>query len=304
MVNPYATHICYFNETGKAIQSYDFTKTYFSFDINKSTTLFEKLRYVLSYYKDFVLQGYKNSIFRNPDRKLEKLNDAKFRLVGPLAEKKHFSQKDIEAIKKKYDFDNGKDNVILASGSIGGEFISEMMELICKKCNKPINLIAICGRDEEVFNKINKFKSSNSNNNINIIPFKYIQSFDEILAAADCLIGRPSAGIFIESLLNKTPEITFRKSTSNDRGTLTMIEKYNIGKVVEDNKEVVDALEAILCNKEQYKDNIEKFLSGYCRTYEDKMQLLKDVIMNDNSFNYVTHEGFDAEVGFNTSISN
>jgi UDP-N-acetylglucosamine:LPS N-acetylglucosamine transferase len=304
LVNPYATHICYFNETGEAIQSYDFTKTYFSFDINKSTTLFEKFRYVLSYYKDFVLQGYKNSIFRNPDRKLEKLNDAKFRLVGPLAEKKHFSKKDIEAIKEKYGFANGKDNVILASGSIGGEFLSEMVELISKNYNNPINLIAICGRDEVVFDKINKFKSSNSNNNINIIPFKYIQSFDEILAAADCLIGRPSAGIFIESLLSKTPEITFRKSTSNDRGTLTMIEKYNIGKVVEDNKEVVDALETILCNKKQYKDNIEKFLSGYCRTYEDKMQLLKDVILHEDIFNYITHEEFDAEVGFNTSMSN
>ena len=190
------------------------------------------------------------------------------------------------------------------SGSIGGEFLNEMVELICKQYNKPINLIAICGRDEVVFDKINKFKSSNSNNNINIIPFKYIQSFDEVLAVSDCLIGRPSAGIFIESLLDKVPEITFRKSTSNDRGTLTMIEKYNIGKVVEDNKEVVDALEAILCNKQQYKQNIEKFLSGYCRTYEDKMQLLKDVIMNDNSFNYIKHEGFDTEIGFNTSISN
>jgi UDP-N-acetylglucosamine:LPS N-acetylglucosamine transferase len=304
LVNPYATHICYFNETGEAIQNYDFTKTYFSLDINKSTTFFEKLRYVLSYYNDFVLQGHKNSIFRNPDRKLEKLNDAKFRLIGPLAEKKHFNKKDIEAIKEKYGFADGKDNVILASGSIGGEFLSEMVELICKQYNKPINLIAICGRDEVVFDKINKFKSSNSNENINIIPFKYMQNFDEVLAAADCLIGRPSAGIFIESLLNRTPEITFRKSTSNDRGTLTMIEKYNMGKVVEDNNEVIDALEAILCNKEQYKDNIEKFLSGYCRTYEDKTQLLKDIIINDNSFSYLTHEKFDAEVGFNTSISN
>ncbi len=304
LVNPYATHICYFNETAEAIQSYDFTKTYFSFDINKSTTLFEKIEYVLKYYKDFVFQGYKNSIHRDPNRKLEKLNDAKFRLVGPLAEKKHFSKKDIMAAKEKYGLNNGRDNVILASGSIGGEFLYEMVELVCKNFSKPINLIAICGRDELVFEKINKFKASNSNSSINIMPFKYIQSFDEVLAAADCLIGRPSAGIFIESLLNKTPEITFRKVTSNDRGTLTMIEKYNLGRVVENEREVPAALEAILNNKEQYKGNIEKLLSCYCRTYEDKMLLLKDIVLNDDSFKYLTHEDFDAEVGFNTSISN
>jgi UDP-N-acetylglucosamine:LPS N-acetylglucosamine transferase len=136
------------------------------------------------------------------------------------------------------------------------------------------------------------------------MPFKYIQSFDEVLAAADCVIGRPSAGIFIESILSKTPEITFRKATSNDRGTLTMIEKYSIGKVVESKGEVVDALEGILSNKEQYKHNIEKLLSGYCKTYEDKKELIKDVILHDESFKYLAHENFDAEVDFNTSISN
>jgi UDP-N-acetylglucosamine:LPS N-acetylglucosamine transferase len=304
LVNPYATHICYFNETGEALQNYDFTKTYFSFDINKSTTLFEKIQYVLNYYKDFVLQGYKNSIHRNPDRKLEKLNDAKFRLIGPLAEKKHFSQKHIASIKKEYGLDNGRDNVILASGSIGGKFLTEMVKLICRDYNKPLNLIAICGRDEEAYDKISKFKSYNYNNNINIIPFKYMKSFDQLLAASDCLIGRPSAGIFIESLLNKTPEITFRKATTNDIGTLTMIEKYDIGKVVEDNKEIAAALEAVLSNKEYYVNNIEKLLSIYCRTYEDKTQVLKDIIFNENSFDYVAHEDFDAGVGFNASISN
>jgi hypothetical protein len=231
LVNPYATHLCYFSETGEAIQNYDFNKTYFSFKLNKETTLIEKIQYVLGYYKDFVFQGYKNSIFRNPDRKLEKLNDARFKLIGPLAEQKHFSEKDIEAIKEKYGLNNGRDNVILASGSIGGEFLSQMVDLICNKYNKPLNLIVICGRDDRTFNKINKYMVSNFNSNINIMPFKYIQSFDEVLAAADCVIGRPSAGIFIESILSKTPEITFRKATSNDRGTLTMIEKYSIGKV-------------------------------------------------------------------------
>lgn len=304
LVNPYATHICYFNETGESIQSFDFTKTYYSFDINRSTTLFHKALYVLKYLKDFAIQGYKNSIFRNPDKKLEKLNDAKFKLIGPLAEKKHFNKKDIEDIKEKYGFNNGRDNVIIASGSIGGEFLREMVQLICKDCSKPLNLIAICGRDEEVFNEIDKFKASNSNSNINILPFKYIGNFDEVLAASDCLIGRPSAGIFIESLLNKTPEITFRKATSNDKGTLTMLEKYNIGKVVEDKNEVAAALEVVLNNKEQYKSNIEKLLSEYCRTYEDKKELLKDIILNDDSFKYVAHQDFNAEIDLNTSMSN
>jgi UDP-N-acetylglucosamine:LPS N-acetylglucosamine transferase len=304
LVNPYATHLCYFNETGDAIRSYDFNDTYYSYELNPSTTLINKVKYILKYYKDFVVFGYKNSIFRNPDRNLEQLNNAKFEVVGPLAEKKHFRIKDkqeIIKIKEKFGLNNGKDIVILASGSIGGKFLTEILKVILKSSNNAMNLVVICGRDEDTYNEL--INLSFDNKNINLIPFKFIENFDELLSAADCLIGRPSAGIFIESLLNRTPEITFRTVTSNDMGTLTMIEKYDLGRVVENKKEVVEALENILSNKESYNANIEKLLNRYCKTYKDKSELLKDIILNQRNFNYEVSEGFDAEVGLNTPLS-
>jgi len=304
LVNPYATHLCYFNETGEAIRSYNFNDTYFSYELNPSTTLFDKVKYVLKYYKDFVVFGYKNSIFRNPDRNLQQLNNAKFEVVGPLAEKKHFKIKDqqeIVKIKEKFGLNNGKDNVILASGSIGGKFLIEILKVILKSSNTPMNLVVICGKDEDTYKKLVNY--SYDNENINIVPFKFIENFDELLSAADCIIGRPSAGIFIESLLNRIPEITFRTVTSNDMGTLTMIEKYELGRVVENKKEVVLALEDILNNKESYNANIEMLINSYYRTYEDKKELLKDIILNQRSFNYEVNEGFDADLGLNTPLS-
>lgn len=304
LVNPYATHLCYFNETGDAIRSYDFSDTYYSYELNPSTTLLNKVKYILKYYKDFVVFGYKNSIFRNPDRDLEQLNNAKFEVVGPLAEKKHFRIKDNEElieIKEKFGLNNGKDIVILASGSIGGKMLTETLQVILKTSNRSMNLVVICGRDEDTYNKL--VNLSFDNTKINLMPFKFIENFDELLSAADCIIGRPSAGIFIESILNKTPEITFKTATSNDIGTLTMIEKYDLGKVVENKKEVVEALEDILSNKESYRVNIEKLLNNYCKTYEDKRDLLKDIILNQRAYNYIENEDFDAEVGLNTPLS-
>lgn len=302
LVNPYATHICYFNETGEAIQNYDFDYTYYSYKLNKNTTLQEKVQYILKYYKDFVVYGFKNSIFRNPNKELEQNNEAKFRVVGPLAEKKHFSSKDVESIKEKYGFNNGYHTVILASGSIGGKFLIEMVKLIYKQCEKPINLVVVCGKDEKTYEKLKNFTGVSLT--VNLMPFKYIEKFDEVLAAADCIIGRPSAGIFIESILNRTPEITFRKATSNDKGTLTMIEKYNIGKVVEGKEDLVAALEEILKNKSTYVENIEKLISKYIPSYEDKTALLKNIILTDDSLGYELNNGFGAEVGLNTPISN
>lgn len=304
LVNPYATHLCYFNETGEAIRSYNFNDTYYSYELNPSTTFLDKVKYILKYYKDFVLFGYKNSIFRNPDRNLQQLNNAKFEVVGPLAEKKHFRVKDNEEIieiKEKFGLNNGKDIVILASGSIGGKLLTEILQVILKASKRPMNLVVICGRDEDTYNKL--VNLTYDNEYISLMPFKFIENFDELLSAADCIIGRPSAGIFIESILNKTPEITFRTATSNDIGTLTMIEKYDLGKVVESKKEVVEALEDILSNKESYRLNIENLINSYCKTYEDKKDLLKDIILNQHAFNYEVSEDFDAEIGLNTPLS-
>lgn len=301
LVNPYATHICYFNETVDAIRSYNFSHTYFSYKLNKETTFLEKIHYILGCYKDFVVQAYKNSIFRNPNKPLEKLNNAKVKVVGPLAEKKHFEEKDVLSIKEKYGLDNGMDTVVLASGSIGGKGLLDMVKIIYKTYNRPLNLIVVCGTDESTYDKLKNMNEVSLS--VRLLPFKFIENFDEILASADCIIGRPSAGIFIESLLNKTPEITFKKATSNDKGTLTMIEKYNIGKVIDNNYDIAEALEEILRNKKQFQDNITSLLKLYCSSYEDKKELLRNIILYSHECSYNVGECLDTEVGLNAPLS-
>ncbi|SKA83932.1 Glycosyltransferase family 28 C-terminal domain-containing protein [Clostridium sp. USBA 49] len=301
LVNPYATHLCYFNEVGEAIRNYDFSKTYYSYELNKETTFLEKIEYILKYYKDFVIYGYKNSIFRNPQYNLKQNNDAKFKVIGPLAEKKHFKEKDINKIKEKYGFNNNNDTVMIASGSIGGKILLNIVKNICRSYNKPLNLIVICGKDEKTYNKIQNLDEINID--VKLIPFKFIENFDEILAAVDCIIARPSAGIFIESLINKIPEITFQKATSNDKGTLSIIEKYNIGKVINKNEDIKEALEEILSNKDIYKENINNLLNMYCNSYEDKKKILKETILYSHDYDYNINKCLDAKIELNVPLS-
>lgn len=288
LVNPYATHICYFNETPEAIRSYDFNLTYFSKRIDRNTTLGQKIKYVLKSYYEHVIKAYKNSIFKNPNKHLEQLNNAKCEVIGPLAEKKHFTSKNVDDIKGKYKIPMGRDTVLIVSGSIGGGFLTEMVETICKHYESPLNLLVMCGRDNETYQKILGVK--NNNNMINIMPYGYTNNFDEFLAASDCIIARPSAGIFIESLLNKTPMITFDTVTSNDKGTLTMIEKYNIGRVCSDEDELLPALDELLVKKDEIKGNIEKLLRGYYQTYEDKKLALRSIILENQRKPVIQHE--------------
>ncbi|SKA95702.1 Glycosyltransferase family 28 C-terminal domain-containing protein [Caloramator quimbayensis] len=281
LVNPYAVHICYFNETGEAIRNYDFNSTYFSYNINKKSTILERIQYVLKFYKEYILLAYKNSIYRNADKYLERNNDAKYEVIGPLAEKKHFQEKDIYKIKNELGIPKEMDTVLIVSGSIGGRFLFEITDIICKKYDKPLNVLVMCGKDKKVYEKIKRYK--NYNKNINIMYFGYTDRFDEFIAASDCIIARASAGIFIESVLNRTPEITFRRVTSNDRGAITMIEKYGLGEVCDEDNEILDKLNNILQNKEMYKNNIDRLLLRYSNTYEDKKKLIRSIIIEGNS---------------------
>lgn len=304
LVNPFATHICYFDETPEAIRSYDFDNAYFSYRMDEETTFPEKVKYVLRAYNDFVIHGRSNSIYRNPNRKLVRMNNAKCEVIGPLAEKKHFIPKNHDEMIKKLQLPEGRDNVIIVSGSIGGKFLLEMVKKIAATCTRPVNLLVMCARDREVYDRVIQYKKTNGNDMINIIPYEYINNFDEFLAAADCLIARPSAGIFIESLLNRTPMITFEVATSNDKGTLTMINKYEIGEICRSKKDVAASMEKLLANKEQYKENISKLLSKYYETYEEKEAALRSIILDGTPLGAHTEEDieeddYDVEVTYN-----
>ncbi len=284
LVNPYARHICYFDETVEAIRNYNFDLTYYSYHVDHTMNLFHKITYVLNFYNDFITHSFKNSIYRNPENKLIKNNHAKCHVIGPLAEKRHFDYKDMEALKLKYELPKNRENIMVVSGSIGGRFLLSITKRLIRECNRPINLLVMCGRDKKIYDKLRLLKTQNSN--INIIPFGYINHFDEILAISDCLIARPSAGIFIESLLNTTPMITFDKVTSNDKGTLTMIKKYGIGEVCEDEDALAAAMEKILKSKDVYQSNIHTLRQMYCFTYEEKEKLIREVILENNSVAY------------------
>lgn len=277
LVNTYATHICYFDETVEAIRSYDFNTAYFSYKLNRETKGLQKLKYILKCYNDYIIHAYKNCIYRSADNKLPQRNNARCRTIGLIAESKHFAPRNVDAIKQKYNIPMDRDTVLVASGSIGGQFIIDTVNNICKSCIRPLNVLAMCGRDKEAYLKILDMKNANSN--VNIMPFEYTTNFDEFLAAADCVIQRPSAGTFIESLISRTPTVTFKLAPSNDKGSLTMIKKYKMGEICGSAKDLTPVLENLLKNKSEYKANIDKLLEKYSGTYEEKKALVSSIIL-------------------------
>jgi hypothetical protein len=98
--------------------------------------------------------------------------------------------------------------------------------------------------------------------------------------------------------------ITFDVTTSNDKGTLTMISKYKIGEICSSKKELAYAMERLLADKEEYKDNINKLLANYYETYEEKKAAIRHIILEGEPLTVHTEEDvdeddYDVEVNYN-----
>ena len=95
----------------------------------------------------------------------------------------------------------------------------------------------------------------------------------------DCLIFRPSAGIFIESLLSKTPCVVLEPALSNDRGTLAIINRHGTGEVCHRPEELVETTYKVLDNNRWYRQNIEELLNKYPRSYEEQRECLRELFL-------------------------
>ncbi|CAN2039053.1 Glycosyltransferase family 28 C-terminal domain-containing protein [Candidatus Magnetomoraceae bacterium gMMP-15] len=278
LVNPYGAHIVYFKETAEAIRSYDFQKSYFSFTLDKNSSLYLKIKYIFSFYKNYLLS--KKSIFRNIDIKLNKKNNAKVYAIGPLAEQKHFSSlaNNISEKKIKLGISLQKPVILIASGSIGGMLLKEIVNTLSFYYKKSLNILIMCGYDKELYKFMQKLELTN--NAIDLLPFSYQNNFENFLSCSDCVIARPSAGIFIESIIHRIPFLAYGKAPSNDKGSLSILKQYRIGEICNNNS-LVSMLEYMLINNNFYKKNINKLLLKYPSTYEEKEKILKNIILFD-----------------------
>ena len=275
LVHPAATHICYFDETVKAIQDYDLTLTYFSHTLNASTRWPEKLRYVAKYYWDFLACAYRNRIYRSTTTKPVRNNGVSCLTIGPLAESKHFRKKEHEALRTRLNLRPEADAVLIASGSIGGQYLFETVEILEREYTRPADLLVMCGNDDVIFESLQKRAMGDK---IRMYPFQFVDNFDEFLAAADCVVMRPSAGIFIETLLDRTPVVAFGRTPSNDYGSIAMIEKYGLGEVCNSPESLPGVLHKVAVNRPKYVEHINQLLEGYPGVFEEKGALLVEAV--------------------------
>ncbi|MFN6565526.1 MAG: hypothetical protein RMY28_037775 [Nostoc sp. ChiSLP01] len=277
LVSANAIHICYFYETANAVQSFPFTLTYWAEQLTRSSKLSEQIRFIGKYFYDFAICYPKNRIYRNIDRDYQPQNQARCEVIGPLREAKHFQIREQKKLRDRFELSPTDSCILIISGSFGGNFCTKYLKDLQSLFLDSLVIVVACGRDEKLRIKVEQIAEQQQNLKVRSLGF--VDNLHEWMSAVDIILARPSAGVLLESMLARTPLLLPRQAAANDRGTISFIEKYQLGECFTNRQDLKLKIKRLLQEKEQYQNRINALLKNYPSTFEEQRENLRRILL-------------------------
>ena len=99
--------------------------------------------------------------------------------------------KDKTAIREKYGLAKDKLTILVSAGGFGVGNVEHLLEAL-SYLKTPAQVLAICGRNEELKTKLEKLSAGKLNNEtVTFKPIGYTTQMDEYMSAADLIVGKP-----------------------------------------------------------------------------------------------------------------
>ncbi|MGN0808020.1 MAG: glycosyltransferase [Candidatus Coproplasma sp.] len=145
-------------------------------------------------------RGYNRAMSMHKKR----FNDDNLKLVPFLIRKEAFEiSSDKAELRRKLGFDEDKLTVILADGGYGIGKSKPMVEEFLKR-DLPITVVAVCGKNEKLYNELKLLKS---NGKTNFYPIGFATNMLEIIASGDVFCGKSGGSIPAECTFFGVPQI-------------------------------------------------------------------------------------------------
>jgi len=108
--------------------------------------------------------------------------------------------KDKTAMREKFGLDKDKLTILVSAGGFGVGNIEHLLEAL-SDLQTPSQIVAICGRNEELKTKLEKLSREKLNNErVRFIPIGFTREMDEYMSAADLIVGKPGGLTTSEAL--------------------------------------------------------------------------------------------------------
>ncbi|MDQ3799503.1 MAG: glycosyltransferase [Acidobacteriota bacterium] len=108
--------------------------------------------------------------------------------------------KDKRAMCEKYNLDADQPTIILSAGGFGVGRIELLLKSL-QTIKQPVQILAMCGRNEELKNKLaQQQQSQNGSETCRVIPVGFTTAMDEYMSASDLVVGKPGGLTTCEAL--------------------------------------------------------------------------------------------------------
>lgn len=107
--------------------------------------------------------------------------------------------KDKKEMRLKHGLEPDRTTIILSAGGFGVGSVDAMIASLFP-LQHPVQVVAICGRNEELKERLTRLATAKKNSSVIVKPFGYTREMDELMAASDLVLGKPGGLTTSEAL--------------------------------------------------------------------------------------------------------
>jgi processive 1,2-diacylglycerol beta-glucosyltransferase len=108
--------------------------------------------------------------------------------------------KDKTAMREKYNLAKDKTTILVSAGGFGVGNVEHLLQAL-SDMKTPAQVLAMCGRNEELKTKLEKLSAQKLNNEtVTFKPIGYTTAMDEYMSASDLIVGKPGGLTTSEAL--------------------------------------------------------------------------------------------------------
>lgn len=196
-----------------------------------------------------------------------------------------------EECRIKHNIPLNKFTVILADGAYASanleSFTNELL-----KTEKEITIIAVAGKNEKVYNKLNNL-INNVPNNITLIVLPFMTNIEEFYCASDLFITKAGPNAIMDSMFVNTPIMTNFYSGPIEKASNTLFtEYYKTGFYVKDKKKARSMIENFIENPSllnEYRQNTYQFDKSK-NGADEIAKLIYESLQNPEEYRYNSYK--------------
>lgn len=165
----------------------------------------------------------------------------------------------------------------------GGQGIGDTSKFIKKLYQEkvPFNIIAICGKNHELYDELNSLKSQYLFGTYPLKVLGFVDNMHELLEASDMAIAKGGASTTFEVLVKKVPTIFTHCAALHEKGNIDFCVDNEMGWYAKNEKEFNSIIESVVKTDilARYKANIEA--NDYIKTLPDAADNLARFIVEE-----------------------